>query len=67
MQALVTGDREAFYEAEIAMREEAGLPPFGRLAAIIISAKTKPEAGSLSRVRWLSLRRSATDPGLGPG
>ncbi len=38
MQALVKGDRAAFYETEIAAREEAHLPPFGRMASLVISA-----------------------------
>ena len=38
MRALVTGDRDAFYDVEIASREEAQLPPFGRMAALIVSA-----------------------------
>ncbi len=38
MQALVTGDRAAFYDTEIAAREEAQLPPFGRMASLIVSA-----------------------------
>lgn len=38
MRAMVTQDREAFYAHELAMREEGGLPPFGRLAALIVSA-----------------------------
>ena len=37
MQAMVKGDREAFYSYELASREAGGLPPFGRLAALIIS------------------------------
>ena len=39
--AIVSGDAEAFYEREIAERERAGLPPFGRLAALIVSAPTR--------------------------
>lgn len=39
MQALVSQDRDAFMEAELAEREAAGLPPFGRLAAVIVSAE----------------------------
>jgi len=35
MQALKAQDREAFVTAEMAERELAGLPPFGRLAAVI--------------------------------
>jgi primosomal protein N' (replication factor Y) len=37
MQALVSGRRDLFYEAESAARRERGMPPFGRLAAIIVS------------------------------
>ncbi len=38
MRAMVTGDREAFYAHELAARQAGGLPPFGRLAALIVSA-----------------------------
>jgi primosomal protein N' (replication factor Y) len=38
MQALASGDRDRFLEAEAAARRSAGLPPFGRLAALIVSA-----------------------------
>ena len=37
MRALIAGDREAFYSAEIEMRERAAYPPFGRLASIVVS------------------------------
>ena len=37
MQALARGDRDGFYEQERAFREAAAAPPFGRLAAIIVS------------------------------
>jgi primosomal protein N' (replication factor Y) len=38
MQALKRQDREAFLAAEMADRHEAGLPPFGRLVALIVSS-----------------------------
>jgi primosomal protein N' (replication factor Y) len=38
MQALLSGDADKFYAQEIALRRRADLPPFGRLAAIIVSA-----------------------------
>jgi primosomal protein N' (replication factor Y) len=38
MAALASGDRDAFYEQERIFRERAGAPPFGRLAAIILSS-----------------------------
>jgi primosomal protein N' (replication factor Y) len=37
MQALVSGARDDFYRQESELREAAGLPPFGRLAALILS------------------------------
>jgi primosomal protein N' (replication factor Y) len=37
MKALVSGDRNAFYEQERGYRERTHSPPFGRLAAIILS------------------------------
>jgi primosomal protein N' (replication factor Y) len=41
MRALVAQDREAFYAAEIAVREKTGYPPFGRLASMLISGADK--------------------------
>jgi primosomal protein N' (replication factor Y) len=38
MAALASGDRDAFYEQERLYRERAHAPPFGRLAAIILSS-----------------------------
>jgi primosomal protein N' (replication factor Y) len=35
--ALLSGDFERFYREETRARREAGLPPFGRLAAIVVS------------------------------
>lgn len=37
--ALVANDRDGFYAAEAAARKNAGSPPYGRLAAIIISSE----------------------------
>ncbi|HEY3797026.1 MAG TPA: primosomal protein N' [Caulobacteraceae bacterium] len=39
MQAIAAHDRDAFVAVEMAEREAAGLPPFGRLAALIVSAE----------------------------
>ncbi|SCY29397.1 primosomal protein N' [Rhizobium sp. NFACC06-2] len=49
MQAIVSGDASAFYEREIVEREKAVLPPFGRLASIIVSADTRGEAETHAR------------------
>src|SRR5216683_1784367 len=37
MQALVSGDRDRFVAAELADRRAAGMPPYGRLASLIVS------------------------------
>jgi primosomal protein N' (replication factor Y) (superfamily II helicase) len=49
MQAIVSGDAGAFYEREISERERAFLPPFGRLASIIVSAETRQDAETHAR------------------
>lgn len=55
MRAIVSGQAESFYDAEIAARERTALPPFGRLAAIIVSATHRAEAEGHARL----LRRAA--------
>ncbi|HET7709146.1 MAG TPA: primosomal protein N' [Sphingomicrobium sp.] len=47
--ALVSGDVQGFYAAETEARREAAMPPFGRLAAIIISAEDSAEAEAVAR------------------
>ena len=37
MQAIAAGDRDAFVAVEMAERQLAGLPPYGRLAAVVVS------------------------------
>ena len=49
MAAIVAGDREAFLNYEIKTRQSGGLPPYGRLAAIIISARDKTLAERTAR------------------
>jgi primosomal protein N' (replication factor Y) len=41
MKALIAQDREAFYDSEIAVRERAAYPPFGRLASLLITGSDK--------------------------
>jgi primosomal protein N' (replication factor Y) len=43
MQALKAQDRDAFIAAEMEERQAAGLPPYGRLAAVILSSEN-PQA-----------------------
>ena len=47
--ALVKGDAPGFYAAETEARREAAMPPFGRLAAIVISAEDSSEAEAVAR------------------
>lgn len=55
MRAIISGDSEAFYEREISDRDRAHLPPFGRLAGIIVSSEHRAEAEAHAR----GLRRAA--------
>ena len=49
MQALVSGDLDAFMAEEAATRRPGGWPPFGRLAALIVSAEEEREADRTAR------------------
>jgi len=53
MRALALGDRDGFFAAELAARREQGMPPFTRLAALIVSAgdaaAAEATAGRLAR------------------
>jgi primosomal protein N' (replication factor Y) (superfamily II helicase) len=49
MEAIIAGDRELFVEREIATRRAGTLPPFGRLAALIVSARDKETAQLVAR------------------
>ncbi|MGD0024799.1 MAG: primosomal protein N', partial [Xanthobacteraceae bacterium] len=55
MRALIAQDREAFYSAEIEMRERTHYPPFGRLASLVVSGPDRHETESFAR----SLARAA--------
>ncbi|MEM1383384.1 MAG: primosomal protein N' [Pseudomonadota bacterium] len=53
MRAILSGDAEGFWRAEAAARERAGMPPYGRLAGVIVSgtdeAKVWESARALGR------------------
>ncbi len=42
IRAILSGDEEGFWAAEAAVREQAGVPPYGRMAGIVLSG---PEVG----------------------
>ncbi len=48
--ALLSGDAERFYREETDERRRGGLPPFGRLAAIIVSAEDRGAAEAHARM-----------------
>ena len=49
MQALVSGDLDAFMAEEAGTRRPGGWPPFGRLAALIVSAEEERDADRTAR------------------
>jgi primosomal protein N' (replication factor Y) (superfamily II helicase) len=50
MRALIGGDADGFYAAETEARREAAMPPFGRLAAIIVSSEDQADATETARM-----------------
>jgi primosomal protein N' (replication factor Y) len=61
MAALAVGDRDAFAEVELAERRDAGLPPFARLAAVILSG---PDAGDLEAFAAVMVRAAPNAEGV---
>ncbi len=57
MQALQSGRRDRFIAAECEARKEAGMPPFGRLAALIVSGRDAREVDAAAA----ALGRAAPD------
>jgi primosomal protein N' (replication factor Y) len=49
MEALVAGDLPRFMASEAAQRRPGHWPPYGRLAALIVSADSAPSADALAR------------------
>src|SRR4051795_6286279 len=49
ISALVSGNIAGFYAAETEARREAAMPPFGRLAAIVVSAEDSSETQAVAR------------------
>ena len=61
MQALASGERDPFLAAETAARRDAELPPFGRLAALVLSS---PDARQVDAVAAGLARRAPRLQGL---
>lgn len=66
IQALRSGNREAFYASEIEARRLAHLPPFGRLAALVVSGPDKAAAAGFARAVVRAAPRSGEVTLLGP-
>ena len=66
MQALVRGDLAGFMASEAAQRRPGHWPPYGRLAAVIVSADTALVADALARdLGWAAPRGEGAEV-LGP-
>lgn len=61
MQALAAGDRDGFLKIERDVREELTLPPFGRMAAMILSA---PDAGMAKEIGLLAGKAAPNGDGV---
>ena len=61
IKALLSGDAERFYREETDERRRGGLPPFGRLAAIIVSAEDRGAAEAHARALARAAHRLGGD------
>ncbi|WP_422785578.1 primosomal protein N' [Roseibium algae] len=66
LKALMSQDRDAFYNAEIEARRATGLPPFGRLAALVISGPDKLATEGYARALARGAPNEAAVTLLGP-
>lgn len=66
MKAIVAGDREGFYARECEERRATGMPPFGRLTAIVVSAETREAAFAHARAMASVAPREGDVMVLGP-
>lgn len=61
--AAATGDRAAFYDAELALRERFGSPPFGRLVKLTVGLPDPAAAQREAEAMAARLRDRATERG----
>ncbi len=66
MRAMVSGDRDQFLRQEGEAREKGALPPYGRLAAIIVSSNETSQAANYARMLAGRAPRSSKLRVLGP-
>jgi len=65
MRALASGDRDAFLAREAEERRAAGMPPYGRLAALIVSGEDEGRVEAAARALALAAPRDGVEV-LGP-
>lgn len=61
MRALICGDRDGFVASEADTRRDAGMPPYGRLAALVVSG---PDASQLDDFTRRLARAAPRDPAI---
>lgn len=66
MQTMINGDREGFYAHELQVRAQGGLPPFGRLAALIVSGEDHAETFAYARGVMAAAPRAGEVRRFGP-
>ncbi len=66
MQALASGDREAFLAAEREGRRAAGMPPYGRLAALVLASRDAAAVEAAARALARAAPQGREADVLGP-
>ncbi len=66
LAALVAGDTESFYAAEAESRRVTGMPPYGKLAAVIVSGPDGPVVEKVARDLARTAPRAPGVSVLGP-
>ena len=66
MQALVSGDRDTFLAREIEERRKSTMPPFGRLAALLVTGSAREGVESYARAVARAAPPAAKIEVLGP-
>jgi primosomal protein N' (replication factor Y) len=69
--AAASGERAAFYDAELALRERFGSPPYGRLVKLTVgladpAAAEREAAGQATRLRQVAAERGGRVTVVGP-
>ena len=65
LKSLLTGDAERFYRTEIEARRRWGFPPFGRLAALVVSGPDRLKAEAHGRELALAAHRLVSETASG--